>query len=146
MHQKDHQHRPRGLNWQFPHGNFHKFWWIYVFSRVYLENRQGGPICQSKSCLSAMKPMWKDCTTLQKATHQSKPWGADMWGRLAPPAGRPAHGTHLSVSASNVGSPPPLRSNLRRLFKSFWSEGSGLTLQPIYISPYTTSLSRSQKP
>ena len=20
---------------------FHKFWWIYVFSRVYLENRQG---------------------------------------------------------------------------------------------------------
>ena len=37
---------------------------------------------------------------------------------VAPPIGQPAYGSHQSASASKVGFPPPLRSNLRRLFKS----------------------------
>ena len=42
--------------------------------------------------------------------------GAAMWGRSTPPIGQPAYGSHQSASALKVGFPPPLRSNLCRLF------------------------------
>ena len=46
-----------------------------------------------------------------------------MWGQPAPPVGQPAHGTYLLVSASNVGSQPPLRSNLRHPLSWFDPRG-----------------------
>jgi hypothetical protein len=44
------------------------------------KNHQGGPIHQSKSRLSATKPMWEDSRTLQKANHKDPHPGADMSG------------------------------------------------------------------
>jgi hypothetical protein len=59
-------------------------------------------------------------------------WG----GQPAPPAGRPAGGSHQSAPPSYVNFPPPPRLHLCCSFKLVWSEGPKLTLRPIYTALY----------
>ena len=55
----------------------------------------------------------------QKVTEDSRGLHTKAEGEaLAPPAGRPAPGAHMLALHCYVGSPPPPRLHLRRLFKS----------------------------
>jgi hypothetical protein len=117
---------------------FFEFWWIYVFSRVYPENHQGGPNCQRKQQNFTTKITWDDSRRLQETLHRRWSREAEMWGR-------PAYGVHQSVSPLYVGFPPPPRLQLRHYFKLVWSEGPELMLRPIYIALYP-SLKPSLKP
>ena len=50
---------------------FHEFWGIYIFCRVYSENRQGGPTCQIYLRLSVAKRTTEDSKRLGSTPHQS---------------------------------------------------------------------------
>ena len=78
-----------------------------VFSRVYLENCQGGPIRQRKLWNFIVKPMREDSRTLQKANHQAET-------DALPPLGRAAFGPTYQPPRRNVSSPPPPRLHLHR--------------------------------
>jgi hypothetical protein len=51
--------------------NFHKFWWICIFYRTYLENWEGGSKRRKKLNLTTLKTILEDSKGLQEAT----PWG-----------------------------------------------------------------------
>ena len=122
MHENDHQHRLRGLIWQFS--------WVLV-NLYFLQGLSRKPSWRTEmSDLIVLIHSENNPRKFQKTWEDSTPKRKERRHQVGPAAPR----VHMLAPRCYIGSPLPPRLHLRHLLKSVWSEGSRLTLRPIYIS------------
>ena len=90
-----------------------------MFSAGFIQKTiKGGLFVKGNYGIPPRKQRGKPLKDSRRLSTEADPEGLPCGvGRLTPHACWPAYGSHQSAFASKVSFPPPLRFNLRRLFK-----------------------------